>query len=194
MLKWIVGILLALVVVVAGTCWYGYTKLTAGGDTATVVIATTPERAWSYLSDPDSLAVWQDSTGAVRVWSDSTPGLALGDSMWIGRLDNTTRNVRRDMAWVLTRLESPTVLEWSAVDDSTGVAFMRRTDSLAARGDSVEIRITYTATLFDSLRAADSVGGITGRLLGGTSAVMVSAMRLTSEGQLAGLKARLEGP
>jgi hypothetical protein len=193
-LKWVIGVILALLVIVAGTCWYGFTKLTAGGDTASVVIATTPGRAWSYLSNPDSLTVWQDSASGVRVWSMSDSALRLGDSMWVGRLENTTGDVRRDMAWVLTRLEPQSAMQWSAVDDSTGTSFMGRTDSLAVRGDSVEITITYAATLFDSLMATDSVGGLTGRLLGGTSAVMVSAMRLTSEGHLRQLKRLLERP
>lgn len=194
MLKWIIGVLLLLVAVVVGTCWVGYVKLTEGGNAAAVRIATSPERAWRYLSDPDSLSRWQDSTGGVRIWSDRAVGLALGDSMWIGRLEETSGDVRRDMAWVVTRLAEPTVVVWSAVDDSTGMAFMRRTDSLTALDDSVEVRITYEATLFDSLRTSDSVGGLTGRLLGGTSAVMVSAMRLTSEGHLARLKRLLERP
>ena len=194
MLKWIIGVLLVLVAAVVGTCWVGYVKLTEGGNTTAVTIATTPERAWAYLADPDSLVRWQDSTGGVRVWSDSAAGLALGDSMWIGRLQETTGDVRRDMAWVVTRLVPNSVVAWAAIDDSSGVAFMHRTDSLTVLGDSVEVRITYQATLFDSLRTSDSVGGLTGRLLGGTSAVMVSAMRLSSEGHLARLKALLERP
>ena len=37
MLKWILGIVAFLFLAVLGTCWYGYNKLTAGGDTAFVI-------------------------------------------------------------------------------------------------------------------------------------------------------------
>jgi hypothetical protein len=191
MLRWILGIILALVVLAAGTCWYGYTKLTEGGSTAVVQIATTQDRAWRYLSDPDSMVLWQDSTTDIRVWSDTMPGLALGDSVQMGNGDSSGK-VRTTMTWVLTRIDAPTALAWSAVGDSSGTSIMGRTDSLTARGDSVEIRITFEATLFDSLRQIDSVGGLTGRLLGGTSNMMVSMMRLTTEAQLGKLKALLE--
>jgi hypothetical protein len=137
------------------------------------------------------MVLWQDSTTDIRVWSDTMPGLAIGDSAQVGN-SYSSGQVRTTMTWVLTRIDAPTALAWSAVDDSNGTSIMGRTDSLAARGDSVEVRITFEATLFDSLRQIDSVGGLTGRLLGGTSNMMVSMMRLTTEAQLGKLKALLE--
>ena len=58
MWKWIVGVLLVVVVALAGTGWYGYKKLTSGGDSAVVAVAATPERVSAAPPAPDPLQQW----------------------------------------------------------------------------------------------------------------------------------------
>lgn len=193
MLKWILIVILGVVVLGIGTCYVGYKKLTEGGDTAVVTIATDVDRAWRYLSDADSMAVWQDET--VRVWQSSdSAGLAVGDSMWNGRVRESGDGVTRDMDWSLVRMNAPTVLEWRSVDDSSGVTIMERVDSITTVGDSVRITIAFKAPMFTEMGQSDSVGGLTGKLLGSAGNFMAAAMRSTVEQHLIQLKALLETP
>ena len=52
MWKWIHGGLAVLVVVLAGTCYYGYKQLTDGGDSITITIDATPERVFASIAIP----------------------------------------------------------------------------------------------------------------------------------------------
>ena len=54
MWKWIGGILLAVLFILVGASWYGYRTMTAGGDSASVTIAGTPERVFASLANHDS--------------------------------------------------------------------------------------------------------------------------------------------
>ena len=191
MLKWILGIVLVVIVAVMGTCWYGYQKITAGGGTAAVTVATTPERAWHYFTVPDSFRVWQDSGATVRFSNDTL--LAVGDTVWLSDREQAVTNTRQRMMWVLERSEAPRLLVWAARDDSSKVEVVRRTDSLVAVGDSVRLVSSFTSPVMDSIRASDSVGGMGGRLLSGAGKIAAGAMRLLAEQDLARLKARLEG-
>jgi uncharacterized protein YndB with AHSA1/START domain len=190
-LKWILGIVLVIIVAVMGTCWYGYKKITAGGGTAAVTVATTPERAWHYFTMPDSFRVWQDSSTTVRFSSDST--LAVGDTVWLQSREQAATTTRQRMMWVLERAEAPRLLVWAARDDSSKVEIVRRTDSLVAVGDSVRLVSSFTSPAMDSIRVNDSVGGMGGRLLSGAGKMAAGAMRMLAERDLARLKARLEG-
>jgi hypothetical protein len=190
MLKWILGIVLVIIVAVMGTCWYGYTKITEGGGTTAVTVATTPERAWQYFTMPDSFSTWQDSSTAVRFSTDSA--LAVGDTVWLESREQSASNTRQRMMWVLERAEAPRLLVWAARDDSTRVEIVRRTDSLVAVGDSVRLVSSFTSPVMDSIRVNDSVGGMGSRLLSGAGKMAAGAMRLLAERDLARLKARLE--
>lgn len=191
MLKWILIVILVLVLGAVGTCWYGYKKITAGGGTVAVTVATTPERAWSYFTTPDSFRVWQDSGTTVRFSNDSL--IAVGDTVWLAGNEGATINARERMMWVLERAEAPRLLVWAARDDSSRVEIVRRTDSLVALGDSVRLVSSFTSPGMDSIRVNDSVGGVGGRLLGGAGKLAAGAMRMLAERDLARLKLRLEG-
>lgn len=192
MLKWILGAILALVVVLAGTCWWGYRKLTAGGDTARVAIAASPERIWTFLTVPDSMRAWQDSTTMFTVTSDSA--LAVGDTVEVAtRTREGTAQATSSMTWIVSRLEAPRIIVWTARDDSTGHVVIQRTDSIVAMGDSTVLFGTIGSPIMDSLGHADSTGGLARKFLQGGAKLMASSLRLVTEAEFERLKARLEG-
>lgn len=191
MLKWILGILAALALLALGFCWRGYKELTAGGDTARVAIATTPQRLWDHLVIVDSVRSWQDSTARVTTSGDSV--LAVGDTLRIETpMAPTGGSGSQRMMWVVERIEAPTVLVWGVRDDSTGTVLFRRTDSVAVVGDSV-VLTSHFATPMIAAERTDS-GGLADRLLGGVGKMLTSAFRAIAERDLARLKARLEQP
>lgn len=188
MLKWILGILAALVLLAFGFCYYGYQQVTSGGDTARVAILAPPERVWAHLVWPDSLARWQDSSTTVRASSDSL--LVPGDTVWI-RGGGGSGSER--MRWVVERVNAPWAIVWKATDDSTGMEIVRRTDSIAIVGDSTILLSQFAPTIIDSIQAADTSGGLGRRLLGAAGRITVGAMRTIAELDQARLKRMLEG-
>lgn len=186
MLKWILGILAVIILLVAGTCWYGYTKIAGAGDSTTVTVAATPELVWQYFTDPDSIAARQDSSATLQFSRDSV--LQVGDTIrMISRAPGG-----RGMAWVLEQREEPTMLVWAARDDSLGHEVIRRIDSLLPAGDSVRIVSRFSSPLLDSLRANDSTSGLSGRLMTGAGRMATGGMRLVAEQELNRLKDRIE--
>ena len=191
MLKWILGILGALLLLALGFCWYGYKELTAGGDTARVAIATSPERVWTHLVVVDSLRAWQDSGARVTTTGDSV--LAVGDTLRIETpMSPTGGSGEQRMMWVVERVEEPTMLVWGVRDDSTGVVIFRRVDSLTVAGDSVILTSRFDSPVITQERT-DSAG-FAGRLMGGVGKMVTSAFRAIAERDLARLKERLETP
>ena len=89
MWKWIVGALLLLVVALFATCYIGYKRLTAGGDSATVAIAAPADRVWASLADPDSMSIWMADGSNVTA---SHHGIVtVGDTLHV---ESPTRAVR----------------------------------------------------------------------------------------------------
>lgn len=193
MLKWILGIVAVLALLLIGTCWYGYRRLTEGGDTARVAMLTTPERVWHHLVHVDSLRTWQDSAATVTTTGDSV--LAVGDTVRIETsFAGRATSAEQRMHWVVTRIDSPRVVVWAAIDDSTRMEIVRRTDSIAVAGDSVILTSHFGTPLIDSLRTADTGGGFARSLMGGVTKMASAAMRAIAERDLARLKARVETP
>lgn len=193
MLKWILGIILLLVVVVVGTCWYGYSKLTGAGQTASVIVATTPDRVWRYYTMPDSFRVWQDSSSRVTFSTDSA-NLAVGDTVWLESQMRTPTGSTSRMTWVLEQMDMPRTLVWAARDDSTRAEIVRRTDSIVVDGTVLRLVTVLASPAMDSIAASDSVGGLSGRLLKGAGKMAAGAMRMLAQADLERLKARLETP
>lgn len=191
MLKWIVGILGVIVLLLAGTCVYGYRKLTEGGGVATVTVAATPEHVWRLFTDVDSIRAWQDSLTILEFSTDSV--LVPGDTVR-SRSRSDGGRVQHDMAWVLDRAEAPGLLVWSARDDSLGHEIIRRTDSLVVLGDSVRIVSRFTSPMLDSIRGSDSIGGLGQRLVGASGRMATGGMRLVAQMELDRLEARLGIP
>ncbi|HRP08080.1 MAG TPA: SRPBCC family protein [Gemmatimonadales bacterium] len=190
MLKWILIIIVLMMLVVMGTCWYGYRKMTEGGDTASITIATTPDRIWRYLTIPDSFAVWQDSTAVLGFSDDSL--LSVGDSVRMGSGGQASLTQQKRMVWVMERALEPSVIAWAASDDSTGMVIVRRTDSLVPMGDSVQVLSRFEVPAMHPLATGDSIGGLGRKLMAGAGRIAASAGRIIAEQDLARLKARLE--
>ena len=191
MWKWIVGALLVLVVAIAGFCYVAVKKFTAGGDTAVVTVAATPERVFAALADPDSMQTWMMAGSHVGA---SHRGLvAMGDTLHV---ETGTPGARghQQLTW-LVQTVIPGQLLVMEMRDSTGVtAFATRRDSLVSSGDSTRIVSTITSPMMDSLKTerGDSGGKAGGAMLDFTGKVLVSAFRVQSEAELHQLKTHLE--
>jgi uncharacterized protein YndB with AHSA1/START domain len=201
-LKWILGGLLIIILALAGTCFVGYKKLTAGGDAISVTMATTPEALFAQIATPDSMRNWVVSS---KVEGPLGRGmLVVGDTLQLGGTADvgiTTRDssgvgVTRQAHWIVREVMAPMLLVTEMRADSAGrshVMLVRR-DSLVAAGDSTTLISTFASPMFDSLTSsiADS-SKIGGSILGASNKLMVGAMRLSAEMDLKNLKARLEG-
>ncbi len=195
MLKWILGGAVLIILALAGTCYYGYSKLTGGGDTVAITMGASPERVFATLTTPDSMALWMTSS---RLESPTGGAmLAVGDTLRFrgpttGQ-DTTGTVVTGD--WVVRELNAPTLIVIEMLGDAAdGKVMITRRDSLVAVGDSTTIYSTFTAPLFDSLsttvRDRSKVGGST---LGSASKMIIGVMRMTTEEEFKGLKKRVEG-
>lgn len=194
MLKWILLGVAALVIIVAGTCYYGYRQITSGGGTAAVAIAATPERAWHWLNNPDSLAAIADS-GATVTSSADADTLAVGDTLTVRRIEGESRPDSGKMRWLVNRIDPNMVRTMISMVDSAGSPLLERIDSVVALGggDSVRVSSTFLAPAL-AAKASDSTspGGIGGMILTGGAKVMMGAMRYVSQKELDRLKTTLE--
>lgn len=192
MWKWIVGGLLVLVVLVAGTCYYGIKKLTSGGDTAVVMIGASPERVFASLADPDSLTTWVDKGSTV---TSSRHGLLqVDDTFHVVRPGLKAGRTGETTAWRVMAVDPGHTLTLTLASDSlAGVALITRHDSLAAIGDSTRLSVSYGAQLLDSTRmSVKGAGKNSGAVMGFAQKMIVAAMRLSMEQDLQRLKARIE--
>lgn len=190
MLKWIAGIALGLVLLVIGTCWYGYSKITGGGDTATVHVAVSAERGWAYISDPDSMAIWYESSAAITP-RGSGP-LAPGDTLRI-RSSGSTPGTTQETAWLVESVDAPRRISYATMGDSTTPILRREDAIIPATGDSVAITSRIMLPDF-SASVGDSAGRGTERMLEATGKIMTAAMRIAEQQRLERLKKYLEGP
>ncbi len=191
MLKWIAGIALGLTLLVVGTCWYGYNKVTSGGDTASVTVAVSVERGWAYLSDPDSLARWYESTAAIS--PRGTGPLSVGDTLRI-RTTGSMPGSTQETAWVVESVEAPRRISYVTVGGDSLMPTLRREDAIIPAGaDSIAITVR---TIIPDLGAElpDSAGGTAQRMMQTTGKIMTAAMRMAEQQRLERLKAHLEMP
>ncbi len=187
MWKWIVGAALLIVVVLGGTCWYAFHKLTSGGNATSVTIGATPGHVFAMLSDRDSMKLWMAT--------DSRPGsghgvLAVGDT---ARVETTTRQPRNGLpariAWVVSEIVPGQLLVTEVRDTLKRLQFERR-DSVAALGDSTVLVSAFALPGIDSLRTAR---GDTSSTVGTFEKIIESAFRLRAEGENQTLKTHVEG-
>lgn len=190
MWKWIVGAALVIVVLLAGTCWYGYKKLTSGGDSATVAIAATPDRVFASLANSDSMALWMGAGS--KIVAPHHGLLTVGDTLHVET--GTPGRSYQQYIWIVSTVTPGRLLVLQMRSDTSGV-FATRRDSLVATGDSTIIITTIASPMIDSMRTlrGDTGGKVGGALLNFGSKVLISAFRLVSEHELKRLKARLEG-
>lgn len=189
MLKWIAGIALGLVLLVIGTCWYGYNKITGGGDTATVHVAASAERGWAYISDPDSMAIWYEATATISPRGRGS--LLVGDTLRV-RTTGTTPGSTQETAWIVATVDAPRRITYITPGDSTTPILRREDAILPAAGDSVEITSRVILPDFSS-QVGDSAGRGAERMLEATGKIMTAAMRMAEQQRLERLKKHLEG-
>lgn len=191
MWKWIVGSALVIVVLLAVTCWLGYKKLTEGGDSATVAIAATPDRVFTSLADPDSMAVWM--AAGSKIGAPHHGLLTVGDTLHVET--GTPGRLRQQYTWTVSEVTPGRLLVVQMRADTSGNVFATRRDSLVAAGDSTIIISTIASPMIDSMltRRGDTGGKVGGALLNFGSKMLISAFRVVSEHELKRLKARLEG-
>lgn len=192
MWKWIAGGVFVVVVVLAGTCYYGYRKLTEGGGAAVVMIGAAPERVYASIADPDSLSTWVDVGSTV---TSSRHGLLeVGDSFTIVRPPVKAGRAGESVSYRVLALDPGRILEVQIMADTLArVARITRLDSLTLVNDSTRLSVTYLAEILDSARLSvrDS-GKAASAMLGFAEKMIVAAMRLASEQDLQRLKARVE--
>ncbi len=190
MWKWIGIAVLTVIVVFVGAAWWGYQKLTAGGDTVAVTIAAPHDRVFASLSNHDSLATWwygRESTSSPRHGA-----IAVGDTLPMEGSRNG-RNAR--ISWTATEVVPGRLLAVAISNDSTGQIFAVRRDSLVDLGDSTRVVSTIGSPMMDSLRApqAPDAPSHNETLMDMTSKMLVSGFRLASKAQLTRLKNHIEG-
>jgi hypothetical protein len=184
MWKWIGGILLLIVLCLAGAMWAGYRKLTSGGDVAAVTIAGSPERVFAALANHDSLASWYVFKGQPTPTGHGP--LAVGDSLPA----QTPRSGSRGSKWVADEVVPGKLLVLSLHRDTNRAVIAVRRDSLVSLGDSTEIISTISSPMMDSVRSqSDNKAG----LVGASSKILISGMRIQSKIELARLKNHIEG-
>jgi uncharacterized protein YndB with AHSA1/START domain len=192
MSKWMTGCLVILVCL-AIAVWFGYRKMmsVAAGPSPSVVIQAPAERVFASLANGDSLATWMSRGNVVSVRRHGM--LVPGDTVAIG-----TRQVfggRSARArWIVSEVNPSKVLALQLRDDSTGILFATRRDSLVALGDSTRLVSDIIVSNLDSLKASRGDTNQTSRsMLQMTAKFITSAVRLESEFELKALKAHIEG-
>jgi uncharacterized protein YndB with AHSA1/START domain len=192
MWKWIAGGALLLIVLLAGTCYYGLRKFTEGGGSAVVMIDASPDRVFASLADPDSLSTWVDVGSTV---TSSRHGLLeAGDSFTIVRPPIKAGRAGERASYLVLTVDPGHTMALELVNDSLlKVARITRYDSLSASNDSTRLSVTYAAEILDSARISvrDSGKG-SSAMLGFAEKMIVAAMRLATEQDLQRLKARIE--
>jgi uncharacterized protein YndB with AHSA1/START domain len=186
MWKWIVGGLLVVVVLIAGTCYYAMKKLGEGGNATRVTIGATPERVFAAYANADSMALWM-TAGSLAPNAHGV--LKAGDTLQVaagGR--NSSRN--QSVSWVVSEIHPPFSMVLEIRNDSSRQVALLRRDSLASVGDSTVLTATFTSPAMDSLRAARGDTTTRGNII---ERAFTSLMRLLAETDLKRLKAHIEG-
>lgn len=198
MIKWILGILAVIILVVAGTCFYGYKQITGGGNSATVTMAGTPERIFAALATADSMAIWMTDSKIEGPFGKGL--LAPGDTLrsrGSAKSDSMANvNTSFNGDWIVREVNAPTLLVMEMVSDSAGIrrVVLVRRDSLAAMGDSTTVTSTFSSPLLESLsEAARDTSKVGSSMLSSANKVMIGAIRLGTQGELEVLKRRVEG-
>ncbi len=191
MLKWILILCGVIMLAVLGTCFWGYKQITSGGPTAAVMVAMTPERAWSWLSSRDSLQAVADTGHTVVVSGNGM--LEVGDSLTVRSSTRVSTGASTDIVWVVSKVDAPRMRTFTTREDPTKPGSMERIDSVAQVGDSVRISSTFVIGSLTGT-AGDSMGKVSGAMLGSAAKVMVGAMRHLAQDDLNRLKDRFERP
>jgi len=189
MWKWIIGAVLALVLLVAGLIYVQYRKITSAGASAAVTMPGTPERVFASLADADSMSAWM--TEGNKITGKHHGMVAAGDTLRI----ETGKTGGQKFSYLVSQVEPGQLLVMQIRSDSTGFVFATRRDSLVATGDSTTVVSTIASPTLDSLKTerGDTGGKVGGALLSFTSKMSIALFRALSEQDLRRLKTHLEG-
>jgi hypothetical protein len=195
-LKWILGILGVVVVIVCFGAWYGYRALqnfAQAGPSSAVVIGAPAGRVFASIADADSMTEWRSEGLGIR--SSRRGVLQVGDTVRTqAREQGMSSGRRSNSTWVVTAVVPDVLLALEVRDDSTGATIFMRRDSLVSLGDSTRVVTTFTAPMLDSLRQrGDSAGRAAGAVFGLTSNAMIVGLRAVSQQELKQLKGHVEG-
>jgi len=183
MWKWIVGAVLVVIVVLAGTCYYAVKKFGESGNSTQVAIGARQERVFSAMADADSMAAWMPP-GAITLHGHGQ--FKPGDTLEV----SSGKRPEDSIGWIVTEVKAPYLVVLEVRGDSSNRAGLLRRDSLATVGDSTIVTSTFTSPAMDSLRAARGDTSSRGSFF---ERAFTSLMRVIAEGQLQRLKAHIEG-
>jgi uncharacterized protein YndB with AHSA1/START domain len=195
MWKWILGVVLVIVIALAGTCFAGYQKLTAGSDTLAVTIRGSRDRVFRLLTTPDSMVTWMNPASTVTPLGKGE--LKLGDTLRVSTPIGSGNPPRRQTRlWVVRELVAPTtfVLDGIQFDPSgTPHVVSTRRDSLVVVGDSTSVLSTFTMpSTFNGIQTDSSGGGATGKMMAMTQKMLLGTVKMYVQTQLKELKAYVE--
>ncbi len=194
MWKWLVGILVALVLLILVGGWWGYQavqKNLSSDGTERVTIAGTPARVFAALANGDSVPKWMANGNTITTTRHGP--LVVGDSLQVA-MKSTFAVPQRPMTWQITEVNPDHLLAFQLVSDSTHRVIAVRRDSLVAAGDSTNIVSTVVSPLLDSIQAihAGPKPKASDGIIGLGSTIMISAFRMQSKLDLLQLKAHIE--
>lgn len=148
MWKWIVGILLALILLVMGAAWWGFQKVAGSfspDGSVRVAIAATPARVFASLSDADSAATWMARGNTVFTGKHGT--FVPGDSVRI-EMRSVGGMTGRPVIWKVIEVVPGQSVAWQLESPDPRKKFTAiRRDSIAQVGDSTIVvsRVTSAA-------------------------------------------------
>jgi hypothetical protein len=195
MWKWLGGCLVVLVVLIVAGSWWGYNAMKdnlSPDGTERIMIGASPSRVFASLANGDSVLKWMAEGNSV---STSRRGpLAVGDSLRVG-LRTTFGMPTRSTIWEVTEVRPDTLLALRLMSDTSHRVMAIRRDSLSAVGDSTAIVSRVVSPMLDSMgRGQATPGGKpASSVLGLTSDLVLSALRMQSKLDLLRLKAHVEG-
>lgn len=195
MLKWILGIVALIVVVLFATCYAGYRRIAGDGNTpVTVTMPADSARTFALFTNRDSLLAWLPA-GTSIMPANHGP-LRAGDTVRVAApTRGETPSARAMQLWVVREVKPSGVLVIEAIEFDTGglphIAFARR-DSLVAMGDSTRVVSTFDiAPLLTGADSASASGRVSGSLLTAAERMRAGAARLIWEQQLSSLRHRM---
>ena len=195
MWRWILGIMSVIILAVAGTCYVGFRRITAGGDTVVTTVPGAPTRVFTLLTDRDSLLAWLPEGSAAT--PERHGALQAGDTVRVAAQTRSGAPAGRAVeVWIVRHVKAPDVLAIDAFQFDPGgvphLAFARR-DSLSAVGDSTRITSTFAGAPIVDGAGATAAGDrtVSGSLLSTAEKMRVGAARLMWQNQLRGLARRM---
>jgi uncharacterized protein YndB with AHSA1/START domain len=150
-----------------------------------VTIAGSPERVFATLANHDSLADWWVLKGQAAGTRHGP--IAVGDSLPLQVPRSSSR--QRLTRWVTDEVVPGKLLVLSLRSDSAGLVVAVQRDSLVSLGDSTQVISTISSPMMENV--AEKKNG--SALVGMSSKLVVSAMRVQSKMELTRLKNHIEG-